>query len=771
MPTAKWETVVSHDDPYKGTLVAGAVTLDPANPVFYYAEYIKDWNHQAGVVRINKLVDRTIHPLGDIKLVDEDGNSAFPGEIGEGANGDMVFDSNGNLYLVLSQNNRTVIATVTASELAAAESGQTVTVTPAVVDRPLGDITGVAVTGDGSLAVANSKGTVWKVSPGTGQVLADNLGTNFPGSADLASCVAPSTIALVKHLDGKRLDPKDQFRLTLAQEGSTGGTTKRTEGSGTGDILTVGPNLAADGTTFELSEKMAVGSAYPMSSYQASMDCTSDSGDGFQIVQPLKADGNTNTAKVKITKRATRVVCTITNNGQIGHVTWTKVDGTDKNPLPGTVWTLTGPGGSQDVTDCTADGCTGLDQNAKPGEFKLDLPYGEYTLVEKSAPDGYVKDSETHKFTVDADHTTVDLKTIENTRIPGSVAWTKVDGTGKLLGGSEWTLDGPNADKLTVTDCVADSADKCTDLDKDPAAGKFLVKDLAWGVYTLVEKSAPTGYVKDGKTHEFGITPTERDYTFSEGFKNEAAPGSVTWIKRDEDGNNLAGTAWTLTGPDNKPLTVNDCTTGDCKDLLDKDPAPGKFKVEGLAWGKWTLKEYSAPTGYDLVEATYDATIKADDLHQSFGIIVDKYTVGNVTWSKVVKGSTDKFLAGSVWELSGPNGEKKQVEDCTVEGQCNGLDKDPAAGKFRVEGLRIGDWTMKETTAPAGYVLDQTPHKFTIIANESVDAGAIENSPVTGPHLPNTGGTGTYSFFLTSIAALLAGTGVAFAATRKRMKA
>lgn len=66
----------------------------------------------------------------------------------------------------------------------------------------------------------------------------------------------------------------------------------------------------------------------------------------------------------------------------------------------------------------------------------------------------------------------------------GSISWKKVDAdTGALLGGSEWTLIGP--DEKTTRDITQANN------------GEFKVENLEWGTYKLVEKLAPAGYLLD----------------------------------------------------------------------------------------------------------------------------------------------------------------------------------------------------------------------------------------------------------------------------------
>lgn len=101
-------------------------------------------------------------------------------------------------------------------------------------------------------------------------------------------------------------------------------------------------------------------------------------------------------------------------------------------------------------------------------------------------------------------------------RVLGSVVWQKTDAQGDRLGGSEWELvgpAGPGSQTDPVADCDEASAVDCTGPDRDPRPGFFLVEDLAWGDYTLVETQAPLGYVLDPTPHPFtigGTAPQQR---------------------------------------------------------------------------------------------------------------------------------------------------------------------------------------------------------------------------------------------------------------------
>ena len=233
-------------------------------------------------------------------------------------------------------------------------------------------------------------------------------------------------------------------------------------------------------------------------------------------------------------------VVTVTNRTKrvLGAVTWTKVDGANGPLLAGSAWTVVGPGAdgpSRVVTDCVAAGCEGPDRDPIAGRFRLEgLLWGSYTVTESTVPEGYTGVSE-FTFTVGQDNAgaTLNLGQKVNIRIPGTVAWQKVDGSDPAthLQGSEWEIrpTNPTGAAIAVTDCVADVAAACPSggRDVDPAAGRVTVEGLAWGEYELVETKAPPGYRLDATRRPFEITAADRDHVFIEPIVNTLRSGPV----------------------------------------------------------------------------------------------------------------------------------------------------------------------------------------------------------------------------------------------------
>lgn len=342
--------------------------------------------------------------------------------------------------------------------------------------------------------------------------------------------------------------------------------------------------------------------------------------------------------------------------------------------------------------------------------------------------------------------------------------------------------------------------------DDNPATGKFKVSGLNPGTYKLKENKAPDGYFVNPTEYTIVIAengtvtwnPSTGDYQWISDVPTEFKWDKVdagysandTDVKRDP----IAGSKWRLekfkapatAGANGTYETdiaeIKDCTSDDQSGCAtDKDSEAGKFKLTGLALGKYRLVETEAPTGYtkldtyyyfelstmdpvnplpvkwtagdedswDKQTGSYNGTTAKSEKAGEDNAAPNYRSLGDVYWGKVSSelNSENKhvYLGGSAWEVTytpatGDSGQSVtvQITDCVESGgkktgTCKADGKDPAwaydayptEGRIGFRNLPWGTYTMKETKAPDGYYADPTAvYTFT------VNAGSYKNVPI-----------------------------------------
>lgn len=176
------------------------------------------------------------------------------------------------------------------------------------------------------------------------------------------------------------------------------------------------------------------------------------------------------------------------------------------------------------------------------------------------------------------------------------------------------------------------------------------------------------------------------------------------------------------------------------------------------------------------VDVSYTVTVNDD----AFGVLRNHFlgeetehpVSASLAWNKV--DPDGERLAGSEWSLQAldddgkPEGAAVEVVDC-VEAPCTAADTESAPGQLLLTGLLAGEYTLTETRAPAGYVLDTTGHEITVgVTQQLTVLDDIENAPQDGSGLPLTGVDGKLLLTWAGIALVILAAGGMLVLLRRR---
>lgn len=735
------------------SLVAGGVNpSDPAGE-YYFGGFVQ--KKRGTYFTTYKYSGGRIVLVGYVQVLDHDSDKG---------NGDLVFSASGDMFVLWNDGEGdTRIVPVRREALAAATGGVIPHGDISKLKTGEGRYNGLAFDSDGRLIIQydkSGKSYNYSIDPDDGTTLSDKVSIGVGDGSDLASCAAPPTLYVQKDVVGRE-KPSDQFTISVEGKGGTPRSSETTSGTGTGIQAAIGVFTLFKPRTYTIKETAANGAN--LSDYSTTLSCVDAATDEELPVTRVK---DTEYTFVQSGADNHDAICTLRNEPRpkTGSVSWRKTD-TGRKALPGSAWQIIPDAAGQptiEVTDNTGDaGYSGRDKDTAVAAFTVsDLPLGSYTLRESTVPEGYVGAPDKH-FTIAKQHSASPNKLgdIQNKPIKGKVTWVKTKADGTPLDGSTWTFTptNPSGNARTITDCT--SAPCAAGGDQNPTPGRFELRDVPYGTYSLQELKAPDGYVKSEETKALKVTTDGATVAVGE-MVNQALP-QVSWTKTKPDGSLLGGSTWTWkpSAPAGPAEEIADCVKPSAEKCTgpDKDPAAGKFLLKGVKAGSYTLVESHQPEGYQLDPTEHKVEVKPTDAGKTVnaGAFKNQPAAGSVTWSKVDAGN-GQALAGSVWTLSGPAGgagaRDLVVADCVEKdaASCSGPDKDPAAGRFKVEGLGLGKYSLVEKAAPSGFRLDTTQHPFQLAADHLDHAFAepFVNKRASVPRLPLTGGRGAHIFLI-----------------------
>ncbi|MFJ9522134.1 SpaA isopeptide-forming pilin-related protein [Kitasatospora sp. NPDC101801] len=433
--------------------------------------------------------------------------------------------------------------------------------------------------------------------------------------------------------------------------------------------------------------------------------------------------------------RTQGVSTTAVNQLATGAVSILKQDATTTNPLAGAVFQLwretNGTAGLQ--ADDTKVGATCT--TPATGVCTATVPLGTYYWQETQAPDGYLLPDPAvfgPLVLTMANRIQGVSTTAVNQLATGAVSILKQDNTGNALAGAVFQLwhetngtPGLQADDTKVgTTCTTPATGLCSTV-------------VPLGTYYWEETQAPDGYLLPNPVI-FGplvLTMANRTQGVSITAVNELAMGSVSVLKRDQNGTALPGAVFQLWRDTNGTAGLQvDGATPDTKVDGPCTTSTGGLCSRQTTVGTYYWQETQAPDGYLLPDPAVFGPLTLTTANYAQGVsttAANEQATGAVTVLK--QDATGNALAGAVFQLwhetNGTPGY--QTDDTKVGTPCT----TPATGVCTAT-VPLGTYYWQETQAPDGYVVP-TPAVFgplvLTMANrtQGVSTTAV-NQPATG---------------------------------------
>lgn len=366
--------------------------------------------------------------------------------------------------------------------------------------------------------------------------------------------------------------------------------------------------------------------------------------------------------------------------------------------IAGISFTVTGDNFCENVT---------TDEN---GVLQLeDLVPGGYTVTENAA--AFYELQQPQTVTVKAGQTAEVSFSNKLKRGTLEVAKTAEDG---CVQGVTFRLSG-------TADC-GQPVDVCAETDE---TGLAVFEDIPIGSnYTLAEVAVPERYVE--------VAPQNVRIAWNEVTKqtveNRLVRGSIRGIKVDEADKPLSSAVFGLFAEGTTEFLKNAAFA------VAKSSEDGGFSFENIPYGVWLVRELASPAGYVLSDEIFEVQITGNNVVIELGNLKNKPVTGELELTKLDV-STGEPLPNAGFRI-------KDAEGNTV---VEGYTDEYGIARFT---LGYGEYTYEEFAAPEGYLLDTTPHVFSIFEYGQIVRAEMTNERVPTPEIPQTGDSSGLTLWL-----------------------
>ena len=366
--------------------------------------------------------------------------------------------------------------------------------------------------------------------------------------------------------------------------------------------------------------------------------------------------------------------------------------------IAGISFTVTGSNFNETVT---------TDEN---GELQLnDLVPGVYTVTENAA--AFYEPQQPQSVTVKAGQ--IAEVSFSNKLKRGALEVTKTAEDG-FVQGVTFRLSG-----------TADCGQPVDEYAKTDETGIAVFENIPIGSnYTMEEVDVPGRYIVP--------VPVSIKIAWNEVTKqtveNHLVRGSICGIKVDESDKPLPGAVFGLFAEGMTEFLENAAFA------VVESSEDGSFSFENIPYGVWLVRELASPDGYVLSGEIFEVRITGNNVVIELGNLENKPVIGELELTKLDV-STGKPLPNAGFRI-------KDAEGNTV---VEGYTDEYGIARFT---LGYGEYTYEEFAAPEGYLLDTTPHAFSISEDGQIVKAEMMNEKIPTPEIPQTGDSSNLTLWL-----------------------
>ena len=284
------------------------------------------------------------------------------------------------------------------------------------------------------------------------------------------------------------------------------------------------------------------------------------------------------------------------------------------------------------------------------------------------------------------------------------------------------------AEDITSVSSTVNPADGLIEIVTLDENGKAVLKtDLPFGNYYVKEIATDEHYKLNDTKYPVEFAYGGQDTAVikiavnnGEKIENELIYGSVSGMKKDENGEALGGAVIGLFASSDVEFTEDNAI------LTTTSEEDGSFSFANIPYGTWYVREIKQPTGFVLDETVFEIIISKDEEVVEVEII-NEYVRGNITLTKVDEEYPDNKLTGAEFEVYKDINENGEIDEAD---ELMGNLTEVEVGIYEMNDLFYGKYLVCEVKAPEGFLLDEGVYAVFIETDETTYS--VENKAGVG---------------------------------------